>query len=70
MVRIPDVCVAMTWEAKARLGLIWNSDRLYEIMAFGTYQYVPVCTEYILVRNAENGTYQYVLVGTQYVQVL
>jgi hypothetical protein len=32
---------------------IWNRDRLYEIMVFGTYLYVPVCTEYILVRNAE-----------------
>ncbi len=49
---------------------IWNRDRLYEIMVFGTYWYVPVCTEYIPVRNAENGTYQYVLVCTQYVQVL
>jgi hypothetical protein len=36
-------------------------------MVFGTFRYVPVCTEYILVRFAENGTYQYVLVCTQYV---
>ncbi len=41
---------------------IWNRDRWYEIRVFGTYMYVPVCTEYILVRNAENDTYQYVLV--------
>ncbi len=40
---------------------IWNRDRLYEIMDFGTYMYVLVCTEYIPVRNAENGTYMYVL---------
>ncbi len=51
-------------------SLIWNRDQWYEIRDFGTYRYVPVCTEYILVRNAENGTYQYVLVCTQYVQVL
>ena len=43
--------------------IIWNRDRLYEIMVFGTYRYVPVCTEYILVRNAENGTYHYVCTG-------
>ena len=49
---------------------IWNRDRLYEItgMVFGTYRdrYAParVCTQYILVRNAENGT------CTHYVQVL
>ncbi len=49
---------------------IWNRDQWYEIRFFCTYLYVPVCTEYILVRNAENGTYQYVLVCTQYVQVL
>jgi hypothetical protein len=48
---------------------IWNRDRLYKIRVFGTYQYVQVCTQYILVRNAENGTYLYVLVCTQYVQV-
>ncbi len=50
------------WQAPSQAIIIWNRDRLYEIMVFGTYQYVPVCTEYILVRNAENGTYQYVLV--------
>ena len=27
---------------------IWNRDRLYEIMDFGTYMYVLVCTEYIM----------------------
>ncbi len=43
-----------------RLQNIWNRDRLYEIMVFGTCLYVPVCTEYIPVRNAENCTYQYV----------
>jgi hypothetical protein len=47
----------------------WNRDRLYEIMVFGTYRYVPVCTEYMPVRNAENGTYRYVLVCTQYVHL-
>ncbi len=26
------------------LNTIWNHDRLYEIMVFGTYRYVPVCT--------------------------
>ncbi len=50
--------------------LIWNRDRLYEIMDFGTYMYVLVCTEYIPVRNAENGTYMYVPVCTEFVQVL
>ena len=49
---------------------IWNRDPLYEIMDFGTYMYVPVCTEYIPVRNAENGTYMYVPVCTKFVQVL
>jgi hypothetical protein len=49
---------------------IWNRDRLYEIMDFGTYMYVLVCTEYIPVRNAENGTYMYVPVCTEFVQVL
>jgi hypothetical protein len=48
----------------------WNRDRLYEIMDFGTYMYVLVCTEYIPVRNAENGTYRYVPVCTEFVQVL
>ncbi len=51
-------------------NIIWNRDQWYEIRVFGTYRYIPVCTEYILVRSAENGTYQYVLVCTQYVQVL
>ncbi len=51
-------------------GFIWNRDRLYEIMDFGTYMYVLVCTEYIPVRNAENGTYLYVMVCTEFVQVL
>ena len=50
--------------------VIWNRDRLYEIMDFGTYMYVLVCTEYILVRNTENGTYLYVTVCTKFVQVL
>ncbi len=52
--------------------VIWNRDRLYEIMDFGTYMYVLVCTEYIPVRNAENGTYWYVPVCTEFkfVQVL
>jgi hypothetical protein len=50
--------------------VIWNRDPLYEIMDFGTYMYVPVCTEYIPVRNAENGTYMYVPVCTMFVQVL
>jgi hypothetical protein len=36
---------------------IWNPDRLYEIRVFGTYLYVLVCIENMLVRNAENGTY-------------
>ncbi len=49
---------------------IWNRDRLYEIMDFGTYMYVLVCTEYIPVRNAEIGTYMYVPVCTEFVQVL
>jgi hypothetical protein len=49
---------------------IWNRDQWYKIRVFGTYMYVPVCTKYILVHNAENGTYQYELVCTQYVQVL
>jgi hypothetical protein len=44
---------------------IWNRDLLYEIMDFGTYVYVLVCTEYTPVRNAENGTYMYVPVCTQ-----
>jgi hypothetical protein len=52
------------------VGCIWNRDRLYEIMDFGTYMYVLVCTEYIPVRNAENGTYMYVPVCTEFVQVL
>jgi hypothetical protein len=52
------------------LSIIWNRDRLYEIMDFGTYMYVLVCTEYIPVRNAENGTYMYVPVCTEFVQVL
>ena len=51
-------------------GYIWNRDRLYEIMDFGTYMYVLVCTQYIPVRNAENGTYMYVPVCTEFVQVL
>jgi hypothetical protein len=52
------------------LGLsIWNRDRLYEIMDFGTYMYVLVCTKYIPVRNAENGTYMYVPVCTEFEQV-
>ncbi len=61
------------WSSSRLLEVtIWNRDRLYENRVFGTYLYVPVCTEYIQVRNAENGTYQYVLVFTssQYVQVL
>ncbi len=45
--------------------MIRNRDQWYEIRVFGTYQYEPVCTEYILVHNAEHwhGTlaYQYVL---------
>jgi len=52
------------------IPVIWNRDRLYEIMDFGTYMYVLVCTEYIPVRNAENGTYMYVPVCTEFVQVL
>ena len=42
---------------------------MYDITVFGTYWYVPVCTEYILVRNAENGTYQYVPFLWQYILV-
>jgi hypothetical protein len=50
--------------AGVTVAYIWNRDRLYEIMDFGTYMYVPICTEYIPVRNAENGTYLYVPVCT------
>jgi hypothetical protein len=52
------------------LSIIWNRDRLYEIMDFCTYMYVLVCTEYIPVRNAENGTYRYVIVCTMFEQVI
>ncbi len=61
------------WSSSRLLEVtIWNRDWLYENRVFGTYRYVPVCTECIQVRNAENGIYQYVLVftSTQYVQVL
>ncbi len=67
-------CTLERWRPGVELAKeienIWNRDRLYEIMDFGTYMYVPVCTEYIPVRNADNGTYLYVPVCTQFVQVL
>ena len=62
-------CISTTLDIPC-IYIIWNRDRLYEIMDFGTYMYVPVCTEYIPVRNAENGTYMYVPVCTEFVQVL
>jgi hypothetical protein len=50
----------------SKSGKVPDGDQWYEIRVFGTYWYVPDCTEYILVRNAENGTSMYWYVLSMY----